>query len=384
LLSLICLVGFINPVLAQTPDIPDWIRSIAWNRNGTKLAYGTQRGMLYILNLEDNSIIKIDNKSTIYSVSWGAQEILATGDADGLVKLWDGHDGKLIRSLTGHTSGVFAVSWDSSGTLLASASRNGYNPNVFIWDIPANKLKDSFVAGDLYSAAWHPISNILGIARPNSIDIQNLKDQSIVELPTPLISASIAWSPDGRLLADGEVATGDDAQILIWDVAKQKVDKTLKGHTGVILSLNWSPDGKRMVSGSHDHTARLWDVETGESIVFYAGVESVWSPVWSPYGGRIALADIPKSETLKLLPNGTSSADSTLRIIVPPQTRQDLKNIISRCVTDTSTAQELQIAVDKKEMTDVIGMVHSETMQAKIGSGCLADISAVANSLAPN
>ena len=38
---------------------------------------------------------------------------------------------------------------------------------------------------------------------------------------------------------------------------------TLKGHTNSILSLAYSPDGKRLASGSADHTIKLWDVEKG-------------------------------------------------------------------------------------------------------------------------
>jgi len=41
---------------------------------------------------------------------------------------------------------------------------------------------------------------------------------------------------------------------------------SLNGHEGEIVSLNFSAEGDKIVTGSFDHTARIWDVNTGECI----------------------------------------------------------------------------------------------------------------------
>jgi WD40 repeat protein len=68
---------------------------------------------------------------------------------------------------------------------------------------------------------------------------------------------SIAFSPDGKLLASG----GMDHEIELWDVATlQRFPMPMMGHTDIVWKVAFSPDGSTLGSSGNDKTIRLWDV----------------------------------------------------------------------------------------------------------------------------
>ena len=74
---------------------------------------------------------------------------------------------------------------------------------------------------------------------------------------------SIALSPDGRYLVSGS----RDKTIKLWELSSGRELRTFTGHTYVVSSVALSPDGRYLVSGSYDGTVRLWDVSTGKELV---------------------------------------------------------------------------------------------------------------------
>jgi WD40 repeat protein len=65
---------------------------------------------------------------------------------------------------------------------------------------------------------------------------------------------SVAFSPDGKTLA----SAGGDETIKLWDVTTGKVLQTLTGHSGYVLSVVYSPDGQTLASGGRDGTIKIW------------------------------------------------------------------------------------------------------------------------------
>ena len=67
--------------------------------------------------------------------------------------------------------------------------------------------------------------------------------------------------------------------------------RTLKGHTDGVLTVRFSPDGRHLISGSYDNTARLWDVATGSELQAFKGHSWwVWAAEFSPDGNEIVTA----------------------------------------------------------------------------------------------
>jgi len=97
--------------------------------------------------------------------------------------------------------------------------------------------------------------------------------------------ASIAFSPDGCILASGSW----DNTIKLWDVRKGLLIRTLEGHYNCVQRVVFSSDGKRLASASADTSIMLWDVASGVPIKrFWGHSDEAWTVAISPDGKRLA------------------------------------------------------------------------------------------------
>ncbi len=135
--------------------------------------------------------------------------------------------------------------------------------------------------------------------------------------------SSVAFSPDGKILASGSKDFGiENDFIKLWDVKTGEEIKTLRGHSNSVTSIDFSPDGEILASGSNDSYIKLWDVKTGEEIKTLQGhSRGVTSIDFSPDGeilasggrdGQIKLWDIKTGDerrTLKAHSHEVTSID---------------------------------------------------------------------------
>jgi dipeptidyl aminopeptidase/acylaminoacyl peptidase len=169
-----------------------------------------------------------------------------------------------------HGALVHAVALSPDGKTLATA---GFDNVVKLWSLaPDGTLKEIKAltghTGPVYAVAFHPKEE--GVLATASLDktakIWNVKDgKATQELKghTDIVD-SVAFSPDGKVLATGSA----DKSVRLWNPADGKETKNLGTHPGSVYAVVFSPDGKLLASAGGDnssktgkeHVVKLWDV----------------------------------------------------------------------------------------------------------------------------
>ncbi|CEJ62505.1 hypothetical protein PMG11_11002 [Penicillium brasilianum] len=118
---------------------------------------------------------------------------------------------------------------------------------------------------------------------------------------------AVAFSPSGKRIASGS----HDETIKIWDARTGDLEKTLAGHSDWVYAVAFSPDGKHIVSGSDDNTIKFWEIATGKLLKTLTGhSDCVSTVVFSPDGKHIASGS--HDGTIKLWDTKTRNLSKTL------------------------------------------------------------------------
>ena len=83
---------------------------------------------------------------------------------------------------------------------------------------------------------------------------------------------SVAWSPDGTLLASGGGSEESGGELFIWDVQREKLLKALNEPSTIVYALIWSPT-RTLLSGNNDGSMCWWNVRSGECTLLQQGHE---------------------------------------------------------------------------------------------------------------
>jgi WD40 repeat protein/tRNA A-37 threonylcarbamoyl transferase component Bud32 len=241
------------------------------------------------------------------ALSANGQTLATCPELGGLVRLWDPFTGRKRKAFNvGHWLRCLALTPD--GAILATGEwriaksrspRTEVGP-IRLWDVPTGRCRATLqehnggvgalaftTDGTLLAAAIEgkPAVGKPGFPSPEIIlvDVGSGQPRSTLRGHSAPIHA-LAFSPDGKRLASGSM----DATVKLWDVTAGKEMASLPGHSDIVQSVAFSADGKTLASPSSDGSVKLWTVATGQeraSLPLRA-----WAVAFAPDGQTLAVA----------------------------------------------------------------------------------------------
>lgn len=229
-------------------------------------------------------------------------ELLASSSFDGTIRLWSADTGREIAVLRGHVGKVWSVDFSTDGKTLASSGIDG---KVIFWDITQREIatvfkEDAAPTNDDFH--WLPAHGHLEFSPDgksiaiddggNSISIWDAKTGDLVHRISEDNQhlGTFAFGPDGRMLVVANKGP-NPGTLTLWNLESGKKMWSVVAGLRPVKSLAFSPDGKTVATGNANHSAYLFDVETGEKLNRLGQLPSgPMDTAFSPEGKLVASA----------------------------------------------------------------------------------------------
>ncbi|KZV72767.1 hypothetical protein PENSPDRAFT_717139 [Peniophora sp. CONT] len=250
-----CLPYFTNlpRISLQSPGSALSIRPtyVTYSPDGKHIIVGMNDGSIHTYDARTGIASmrpRIPHRQTVHVTFSSDGSLMASGTPECVLQIRETQKGKLIWELQGHVGLIRAVDFSQDGSLVVSGSMDHC---VCLWAI-----------------------------RTGQQVVPPLRGHTDTVL-------SVAFSRSGMWIVSGSA----DAQIRVWDTALGTNIQTYSNHhNNAICSIICSPDGKRVASGSDDGTICIWDINTGRLVMKPLEASAIWSINFSPDGSRLVTA----------------------------------------------------------------------------------------------
>jgi hypothetical protein len=308
------------------------VDAIAYSPDGKSFVTGDKDGKLTIRDAQTGKVqFQKPFGQYVLSVDYSPNgKQIAAGNSDNAIQIFDATTGDPVGApLAGHTDGVLSVRFSPDGRQLVSGS---YDNTARLWDLATHSTVQQFKGHSWYvwAADFSPdASRIVTAGQDGQAIVWETwtamrdhlialgKDPQKDEMPkatpdSPIYGKltsftghtgpvySARFSPDGKLVATG----GYDKLVMVWnpnevqpiDIGKRLDRKPdarpaavrLAGHDEAVRTVSFSPKGQFVLSGSDDHTVRVWDPASGKNLAALRGHgRAVRACAFSPDGKRV-------------------------------------------------------------------------------------------------
>ena len=225
------------------------VTSLAFHSSGQVLSASTDGSIKLWQQPSEGKLLAHPGQVTSAVLSPDGSRLL-TGCSDKQVRLWNLSNGQIERPFSGPSLGVLCVAMNSSGTQAAAGSAD---KTLFVW---------------------------------NTTDAKEIRKFTLAAAVN-----SVAFSPDGKLLAGGLA----DNSIHLFDLAMGKEIKTITGHSGAVNALKFTNKNDHLVSASADKTVQIWDIANAKPQIKLEHSGTVQALALSKDGTRIAAGGTDKT-----------------------------------------------------------------------------------------
>ncbi|KAF2662869.1 WD40 repeat-like protein [Lophiostoma macrostomum CBS 122681] len=221
---------------------------IAFHPSGRYLASASEdtTWRLWDVQTAQEVLIQEGHSKEVYTVSFnGDGSLVASAGLDSIGRVWDVRTGRVIFMMETHIKPIHGLDWSTDGYRLLSGSGDGF---MKCWDVRAMRETNSIGAnsGGVTDLRWYK-----GSDGPHSgIKLREDADGELI----PKKASTLV------------VSSGFDKNIQIFSADDWALCKTLRGHSGAVLSTDISGDAAWIVSGGKDRTVKLWAREDQEGI----------------------------------------------------------------------------------------------------------------------
>jgi len=244
------------PVVADLDSASGEVRALAWSPDGSKLAYGSFAGTVYIVNGTDWTVERTLDEAAIQVVSlaWSPDgNRLAYGSLDGNVYVHETTGWS--RETTLASAGVWSLAWSPDSTQLAS----GGGSDAYVHDAGTWSTTNLGGSSQTDSVAWSPGGDSLAVGRDGSVEVYRdqpggwTMTQTLTDTST--LVRSVAWSSDGSRLAAGT----DDNAVYVYETTGWTRETPLSQPGDNVQTVAWSSDDSQLFAGSDDGTVYVYE-----------------------------------------------------------------------------------------------------------------------------
>ncbi|KAL5526138.1 hypothetical protein ACEPAG_7476 [Sanghuangporus baumii] len=361
--------AFSGELIADPFEVDDAVRSVAFSSDGKQVVSGSRGGTIHVWDVDTGSPVSVfeasDSKLTSVAFSPDSRRVISVSDGkvfyfendelvsaqfeddmngddyselfsarsgddkdvkfrqitpdgkyvlgskDSMIGIWNTGTGKRVSApfnvgnvqlmaISPDGKYLATISYDaktSALNMLLSLAAGGKRPftdtlrEICIWNIGRGELvKTVFSHGRVSSLAFSPDEKRIVSSFGKWISILDVDSGRWIWGPFREYTwdlTSVIFTPDGKRVISGSA----DNTIRIWDVggSTKVASGGLEAHTFWVRSVAYSPDGRHIVSGSDDNTIRIWDADSGKHLVgpFKGHTDIVESVTFSPDGKRV-------------------------------------------------------------------------------------------------